>query len=308
MTWTRRLKRNFGWLLGPPIGLVALQSGEAIGQITLAALGVDAGSGAFVASFAPARKSAPPFHATSALSILTRNPFDSETGPLGRVRSTPAGEAPDDPTSVPACERLKVSAIAASADPDFSLAVFTDGTDARALIRRRSGEVGNLKVEQIGWDRVWMSGPRGLCQAVMFAESPDPPRAADAGVAHDTVPTVPAWISGGIETISPTEHAIDRALVPRILEGRADLLRGVRVAPELTGGKIAGARLTGVPPESLLAKLGLMSGDRLDTINGYELTSTEAAVEAYARLQSADRLVLQVNRGGSEVRLQLDIR
>jgi general secretion pathway protein C len=46
----------------------------------------------------------------------------------------------------------------------------------------------------------------------------------------------------------------------------------------------------------------------LQTINGLDVTSPEGALEAYARLQQAERLVVQVNRRGADVNLEYDIR
>jgi len=64
----------------------------------------------------------------------------------------------------------------------------------------------------------------------------------------------------------------------------------------------------GVKDGSLLGVLGIVNGDRLETINGYELANPQSAMDAYAHLQQADHLVLQVSRGGRDVELELDIR
>jgi general secretion pathway protein C len=306
MTLIGRLRRNFAWLLAPPIGLVALQTGQAVGELALANLGLGSSYGALAGAFPRTPSAPPPFHTTSAASILARNPFDSQA----RATAPPSGEPDADLAIAPPCEQVTVRAIAASADPDWSLAALVTGADPRALLRRRDGHVGDLRVELITWDRVWLSGPRGLCQAAMFGPRTDSaaPERTTARPVVSSGAAVEPWISQGIETVSPTEHRIDRGLVPRILQEQASLLHGVHVAPELVGGKVVGARLLGVTPDSLLGKLGIANGDRLETINGYPLTSTESALEAYARLQQAERLTLQVNRGGSSVLLQLDIR
>ena len=53
-------------------------------------------------------------------------------------------------------------------------------------------------------------------------------------------------------------------------------------------------------PDTLLGMLGMENGDRLQTINGFDMTSPEKALEAYARLRTADHLTVPVNRKGAE--------
>jgi general secretion pathway protein C len=311
MTATGWLRKHFARIACAPMGLVALQSTQAIAQIALATFTAHLNENPLVVGAGHSLRPAQ-LHATSADAILARNPFDSVTGPFGRANAKREedAESPPDPWSAPPCDSVRVMAIAASSDPDWSFAELTEGANPHAVLRRRSGEVGPLRVALVGWDRVWMTGPRGLCQAAMFEPRSEPaPRPLTvAQPAVGGAAPVDAWITKGIETISPTEHRIDRGLLPQILEKQAELLHGTKVTLEQVGGKVAGARVSGIAADSLLGKLGVLSGDRLDTINGFPLTSTEGAMEAYAQLQSADHLVLKVNRGGAEVSLQLDIR
>ena len=60
--------------------------------------------------------------------------------------------------------------------------------------------------------------------------------------------------------------------------------------------------------ETLLGMLGLENGDRLQAINGFEMASPEKALEAYARLRTADHLTVQVNRRGQNVNLDFNIK
>jgi general secretion pathway protein C len=101
---------------------------------------------------------------------------------------------------------------------------------------------------------------------------------------------------------------IDRAVVDTILEHQVDLMRAVRIVPEQKEGKFVGIRLLGIRPQTLLGKLGLKNGDRLETINGFEMASPERALEAYARLRSAESLSVKVSRGGNPVTINLKIQ
>jgi general secretion pathway protein C len=330
MALDQLLKRNFWAVILVLVAVVAFLHARAIGNIVGAKLAPDE---SLLAAAPPARTAAPSAsigsHSTSADAILDRNPFDSVTGPL----SKPPGELEDggtpatsdagpaavlvdntDPQNAPACDGVKVLIIAASPDPDWSFAAFA-GADGKSMLRRKGGDAGNGKtVEFVGWDRVWLNGTGGRCQARMFAP-PEPVVAKDKPAASAAAPPPAAGGSGvdpsiakGIQKISATEFKIDRAVVDKILENQAELMRQARIVPEQENGKMVGIRLFGVRPETLLGVLGMENGDRLQTINGFDMTSPEKALEAYARLRTADHLTVQVNRKGQNTNLDYDIQ
>ena len=326
MTFSRRLKKNFGWLLSPFAALILLQSTQGIAQIVGARVGP--APGVLAADLTSSRRPphGPSFHSTSAAAILAHNAFDSHW--LARAREVPP-ESDDpapisDPMDAPPCDGVTVRAIVSSADPEWSLATLEESESSSspsssaassrspALLRRRGSEVGDRRIEYIAWDRVWMTSATGLCQASMFAPRPQPEPARKVTTAQPVLappgPVLEPWILRGIETVGPTERNIDRGIIPRLLEKKADLIGPARALPEMVGGKIAGFRVTGVRPDSLLGTLGIVNGDRLQSINGFDLTDTQSALAAYTRLLQADHLVLDVNRGGQNVRLELNIR
>jgi len=254
----------------------------------------------------------------SADAILSRNPFDSVTGPLNKVPDEVASAAPDlsDPMNAPQCEGLKVLVIAASTDPEWSFAALSSGTgaDAKSMLRRKGGDVNGKTVQFISWDRVWLVSGSALCQLEMF-KPPPPPKdgapapAPSASAAPKEGPGgVDPDIAKGIQRVSATEFNIDRGVVDKILENQAELMRQARIVPEQENGKMVGIRLFGVRPDTLLGVLGMENGDRLQTINGFDMTSPEKALEAYARLRTADQLVVQVNRRGSNTNLDYNIK
>ena len=77
-------------------------------------------------------------------------------------------------------------------------------------------------------------------------------------------------------------------------------MRQARIVPEQENGKVVGIRLFGVRPDTLLGMLGMENGDRLQNINGFDMTSPEKALEAYARLRTADHLTVAGQPQGSE--------
>lgn len=136
---------------------------------------------------------------------------------------------------------------------------------------------------------------------------PAPPPIGDARVPEpraswsdtDTHACARARASGGILPTSWTTTYLTRQEVDRALEDHSALMRNARVVP-VTGvdGRIAGVRLFGAGGGTYLARLGFESGDLLQTINGYDVTSPEKSLEAYSRLRSADELRVGIVRRG----------
>jgi general secretion pathway protein C len=318
------LRRYFWAVVGFLVAVVAFLHAQALTQIIgFYRLGLDASQ----LTAAPVIPRTAPSGASSARSlsadaILSRNPFDSVTGPLRApdVAATEvAAAAPDmsDPMHAPHCEGLKVLVIAESIDPEWSFAALSTGSgaEAKSVLRRKGGEVNGKKVEWISWDRVWLASGNSLCQLEMFT----PPTGKEVALVHaDAGAPPPAGKEGtgsidpelakGIQRVSATEFKIDRGVVDKILENQAELMRQARIVPEQENGKMVGIRLFGVRPDTLLGVLGMENGDRLQTINGFDMTSPEKALEAYARLRTADTLTVQVNRRGANTNLDYHIQ
>jgi general secretion pathway protein C len=152
----------------------------------------------------------------------------------------------------------------------------------------------------------------------LFRAAPPPAPAAAAAApppVTDTQPTprsgpspVPPDIASKIQRVSDTEFNIDRGVVDKILENQAELMRSARIVPEQKDGKVVGIRLFGVRPDTLLGVLGLQNGDRLEAINGFNMGSPEKALEAYARLRTAQSLDVNINRRGAGTAIHYNIK
>ncbi|MGA2449680.1 MAG: type II secretion system protein GspC [Polyangiaceae bacterium] len=260
-------------------------------------------------------------HVTSADAIIARNPFDSsDAGRLDApppVEDEPDAEAPvpdlSDPFHAPPCEGVTVLIITASADPDWSFAALeTTQEKGKSVLRRRGGEVGGKTVAFVGWDRVWLTSSGQLCQTQMFKPPPAPSASASAAPPPPPPPGGPPGVSDdikrGVQRVSSTEFNVDRGIVDKILENQADLMKTARIVPEQENGKVTGIRLFGVRPDTLLGTLGMENGDRLEKINGFDMTSPEKALEAYARLRTADHLTVSLNRRGQPTNLDFNIK
>jgi general secretion pathway protein C len=316
------LKRHFWAVILVLVAIAAFFDAQGIMHVVGANLGADETQLSVPPLLArmPASPSSAAPHATSAEPILSRNPFDSVTGPLNAApppSDEPAIMAPPvitDPYSAPDCDGVQVLVIAASPDPDWSFAALEAQQDkGKSVLRRRGGEVGGKTVKFIGWDRVWMTSGAQLCQSQMFKPPGAPSATASAAPPPvASAPSGPAGVSddikNGIRKVGPNEFNIDRGVVDKILENQADLMRQARIVPEQENGKVVGIRMFGVRPDTLLGTLGMENGDRLEQINGFDMASPEKALEAYARLRTADHLTVSVNRRGQPMNLDYNIK
>jgi hypothetical protein len=107
-----------------------------------------------------------------------------------------------------------------------------------------------------------------------------------------------------IRQVAPNKYEIAHAIVDQILANPMAVAKGARIVPAMKDGKPHGFKLYAIRPASVFAKLGLMNGDTLVTVNGFELTSADKALEIYEKLRDATTIEIEVERKG--VRLTID--
>jgi general secretion pathway protein C len=295
MAIARVLRRYFGGIV---VGLIAalayFQARGAAQLLSMALLGPGSRS-----SQLPSQPGQPtalePQHGAH---VLRRDSLDSSTGSRTDARAPVHYAAANfsDPLAWPTCDGVRVSIVTQSSDPTWSLTTVQASGEPRARLRRIGDDVGGKQVAFIGYNpkqlapSVWLQGGGGFCQSSLFAGTD-----SAAGVATTRQSPVDA------------ERRVDRAVVEQAVSNPLSLLRTVRIMPETRAGQVIGLRLFGIRPGTLLSTLGLQNGDRLETINGFSVASPEQALKAYARLRTATRLSVQLDRGGKPVQLDLNI-
>jgi general secretion pathway protein C len=260
-------------------------------------------------------------------SILARNIFDSTTGPLWPPPETETPEAeepvdvgPPDPYELPPpCEGSTIKFIAAvysEKKPEWSFASLTAGSGP-PLLYREGDKLDTWNILAIFPRAVYLRPAGGkTCSLLLFEDLQARAAAAKktAPVAEATPP--PASKEGlsdrdmgeGITAVSDTEYNISRGLVDKVLLDQAAMMRSARVVPHEVNGQVVGVKLYGIRRSSLLGKLGLQNGDMLKTINGYDMSRPDSALEAYSKLRSADNLTVALQRRGQNVNVSYHIR
>jgi general secretion pathway protein C len=117
-----------------------------------------------------------------------------------------------------------------------------------------------------------------------------------------------AAVDSGIKKIDDTTYEIDKSLVDKVLANPMAVAKGARVVPAVKNGKPDGFKLYAIRPSSVYSKLGLSNGDTIQSINGFELTTADKALEVYTKLREATSLEMEVTRRGKPVTLKYTIR
>jgi general secretion pathway protein C len=119
---------------------------------------------------------------------------------------------------------------------------------------------------------------------------------------------VQAMLDDGIRQTGDNEYEIRRDLVDQVLANPAQVARGARIVPSIRDGEANGFKLYAIRPSSVFAKVGLMNGDTINEINGFDLTTPDRALEVYQRVRDANNLTVTVTRRGEPVTLRYTIR
>jgi general secretion pathway protein C len=138
--------------------------------------------------------------------------------------------------------------------------------------------------------------------------SPPPVVAKVETVGEGSADDMQASIDNGIKKIDDNHYEIDKSLVDKVLANPMGVAKGARVVPAVKDGKPDGFKLYAIRPSSVYSKLGLQNGDTLQSINGFDLTSADKALEVYTKLREATSLQVTVTRRGKQEQIQYSIR
>jgi general secretion pathway protein C len=298
-------------------------------------LGAEAGVGAKVAHVRPSTPEAPkqtPLELGTA--VLQRNMFDSQTGALEwdlpvAVVAAPVAEdgspaAPGDELSgepAPCGGSLRlVATTVIPRRPELSFASISTGVEGKSMLYRQGMSVDGHELVGIREQRVFLR-PSGkpLCQAAMFSPPPAaapvaPPPAPAAPAGEERPPPAPKSsiseeeLNAGITQVSDTQYSVARGLLDKVLSAQAELMRAARVIPYEENGRVVGVKVYGIRRAALLGKLGIQNGDVLRTINGFDLSSPDTALEAYTKLREMDHFSIAMVRRGQPRTMEYTVK
>ncbi len=312
MHWTNAFERGWPAVVGVALATVAYFQAQGISAII--ATTVDAPPPVRPAR-TPRRVRAEPVDADP---ILERNPFDSEVGPLdgsapAELVTAPEPREPPEPVNplkAPKCDFGHVKLIV-SAREGYGFASI-QGKDRKSSLYRVGDMVDDHRLASIGWDRVWLEDDGSPCQLRLADKAPKKPRRKRARRRRRrrrrATSRLPKSIRDKINKVGANEYVVDRSVVDEVLEQQAELMKSVRLRPVKKGSDVVGLRVARVRGGTLLDVVGVKRGDVIQSINGFDLTNPQKALEAYGRLRTASSLTLQVERRGKPVTIEYRIQ
>ena len=305
------IKRYF-WVLGGVVVMVcAVFAAKATAHIVEAKYLGDPDHGPKVAALM-ARPETPVVAARSkdGAQLASRNMFCSDCTPAVDVKTS------TDPSSV-AITTLPLALLATNIGPrpEESYATIINSENQRQgaysvgdPVPGATGKIKDIHFKYIDFENNGRTERLVLLGATPPA-TPAPAVAETPQVSADgDKDDLQASIDNGIKKIDDSNYEIEKSLVEKVLLNPMAVAKGARVVPSMKNGKPDGFKLYAIRPTSAFAKLGLSNGDTLQSINGFELTSADKALEVYTKLREATSLEVEVTRRGKPVTLKYSIR
>ncbi len=305
------LVKRYFWVLGAVVVMVcSVFAAKATGHILEAKfLGDAAHAPKVVAQARPDAAPTKPHHDKDGTQLQNRNMFCSDCTPPVAVASTNTDPSQIVNTSLPLT--LVATMVSVEDKDSYATVINTENQKqgAYGVGDQLPGASGKLK--EIHYKYVDFENGGRIERLVLVGVTPPPTPVAS------TEPTTPstgdgdelqASIDNGIKKIDDNNYEIDKKLVDQVLANPMAVAKGARVVPAVKNGKPDGFKLYAIRPSSVYAKLGLTNGDTIQSINGFDLTTADKALEVYTKLREATSLEMEVTRRGKPVTLKYTIR
>ncbi len=115
-------------------------------------------------------------------------------------------------------------------------------------------------------------------------------------------------VNRGVRKLGPNKYEIDRSLVQSFISNTAMAGRDAAIYPHTKNGKPDGFRLGRVRPGGIFAKLGMRSGDVLNSVNNMPISTLDKALEMFTKLQGANHMTIGLTRYGRPRTLDYSIK
>jgi len=111
-----------------------------------------------------------------------------------------------------------------------------------------------------------------------------------------------------VRKLGENRYEIDQSEILSAMNNMDQLARGARIVPSFENGEPVGFKVFRIKKDSLYSKLGVRNGDIITKVNGFEINSTERALQIYQMLRTEKNITLDVIRRGSNMSLDYTIR
>ncbi|HUM09326.1 MAG TPA: type II secretion system protein GspC [Myxococcaceae bacterium] len=203
--------------------------------------------------------------------------------------------------------RVKLLGTLLSTAPGWSIGSILDLGNQKSSTVMVGDRVQNAEVLSILRDRVIIAnnGRREFIGAEPGDGAPPPPPIATTRPVAE--PAGGAY-GAGIKALDDNNYEVPRGEVDKALANLNDLAMQARIVPAFKDGQAEGFKLFSIRPDSLYSKIGIVNGDVIKRINGFEMNSPEKALEVYTKLKDANRIDIELDRNGSTLRKTYNVR
>lgn len=304
------IKRYF-WVLGAAVVLVcSVFAAKATSHVIEAKFLGDSSKTPKVHAMTPSpSQPAKQTRSKDGTAFATRNMFCSECTPPPALAATNVDPSQIATTSLP----LVLLATMVSTKPEDSYATIVNTENQRQgayavgdIVPGATGKVKEIHYKYIDFENAGRT-ERLVLVGAQAPTAPTPVAQAEPQPAS-TGDDLQDAINNGVKKTGDNTYEIDKSLVDKALANPMALAKGARVVPAVKNGKPDGFKLYAIRPTSVYSKLGLTNGDTLQSINGFELTSADKALEVYTKLREATQLEVEITRRGKPMTMKYSIR
>ena len=243
--------------------------------------------------------------------IVKRNIFDSTNALAGKPPEEPKDPSADGEVDKVSDLAATLIATSVASDPIWSTALIStdDGVDVyridETILDATIKDIQRPTLERAARVIVLRDGTLEYLEAGDQKKRTKP----TPGAKKDTKPTKPGrktW--EGIKKTGDNKYDIPEDDVKYALDNLDKMAREARVVPNFADGQTNGFKVFSIRRNSALRKMGLKNNDVLTSVNGFDLSNTEKALEIYSKLQAEKSFSLEIMRNGEPVTMEYDIR
>ena len=232
-------------------------------------------------------------------SIVNRSIFDSSQA--GAKASSTLEPAEGD--SIESSLQLTLLATIIASPDQYSVALIQDESGGSSTYGVGYDLIGQATITKIEKSRVYFQ--RNNAEQIEYIEiggenaTSDSPKKKTSESSED----------GEIQKVGSNKYVVDQSVLDEILANPEKLYTQVRVTPHKDqDGNIDGYRMTGIRRKSLFYKLGIKNGDIVHSVNGQQLNSLSAAMDAYNSLGNSRDFNFDVTRRKNKQTFEYEVR
>jgi type II secretion system protein C len=233
--------------------------------------------------------------------IIERNIFGSpEEEP---VEQNPEQEIKEDPIPVVKAQLRLIATVAG--DKDVACAVIENVKTKVQDLYRTGDEIEGTKIERIDRNKIILlyGGEREILNLYVASRTSE-------GTKTVTEPAIAQRpdASDFVNIISPTEREINKRAFFAKVGGMEAIIKKVKIAPYIEGGKEKGVRITGLEDLSMARYVGFENGDIIQNINGSTVTNRRKAFQILRKARSQSSIDIKLLRNQQEKKLSFGIK